>query len=914
MSYRILHTKLYLPSISNIVSRPSLLTKLDGCSSNKLTVITAPSGYGKSTLVCDWIQSRSLDCVWYSIDEKDDFPAIFWAYICEGLRKYDEDIADKAGLVLQQSDKIDYCEFVDWLLDEVIKLTRKRTRPDKLVIVLDDLHYISEKPLLASLNRFIDYLPQWVHIVITSRTLPNLSISYRLSKLELNLIYREELAFDIQDTSSFLDQKLSLTLDEVEIKQILQQTEGWAAAIQLSGITIKAGGSVNSSVSAQSGILSDFLFHEVFNQLDHSLKNTLLSLSLMPRFCSDLCDSINNFDQGSKTISQLLESNLLILPLDKEGQWYRLHTLFQEWLQLYIKEEAKHFNAEKIMNNALEWFDNHQFYDEALEIAVSQQQWVLANNLFQKRYSTLSQLHNTSEAKHILTQFPPSFIESYPKLAIAKAIFHFAIFEYDQACNYLQLIDSRLAKAHSLVGAELEAYCKSSGIGDQEDLSVVKNATKFLRSHIERFSGNTELATTLCEEILADSNLTDRTLLCWCYCGLAADNFLNDEINIAIDHAYKGLSIAKQINDGHCVIASLHWLLSALLQNGKPKLAEKLAIDNLAWLKQKGMSFLPDIGVVYNQLMSLQRELNHLDKAWDSYRALQNINHERTDPRNNINGQFITAIQLFATSNKIEEALELSIDLESYIKSNFGEQHHVAGFNISMVQAALHLKKGNLQPIIQWPSAPEKSNSWEHQFQNERLFYAVAEMIKGQDILPLLNDVAETAARRGANKRIIETNLIRTQYFRLKGDSKNAEMWFSEALKQSSSYGFISLIIDESSTLKPLIVNATTKDITSDYAVTLINEIEKRESYLSNDKDCHQEDQPADHAPLIESLTPREVEVLKLISKGYTNKQISESLSLAASTVKSHLNNLYSKLNVKRRTEALIKSKELGIQ
>lgn len=912
MTYRILRTKLYLPSIENTVQRGALLDKLDSYSQNKLTILTAPSGYGKSTLTCDWLQNRDLDYIWYSIDEKDDFPAIFWNYFCEGLKKYDEKIAAKATLVLQQSDKIDYCDFTDWLLDEIILLTRKRTRPNKLVIVLDDFHHITKETLLTSLNRFIDYMPQWVHVVITSRSLPNLSVSQRLSKLQLNLISREELAFNIEDTSQFLLQRLSLTLTDDETKTICHQTEGWAAAIQLTGLSIKAGGSVNSSVSAQSGMLSDFLFNEVFNQLDNDVKTTLLSLSLMPRFCVELCDAINRYDQGSQVIDQLLASNLLIVPLDNKGKWYRLHSLFQEWLQLHINK-LESVQSQQILNNALEWFEKHQLYDEALEIAVPQQLWELANRLFQKKYSTLSQLHNTSDAEHILKQFPNSVIESYPKLALAKAIFHFAVFEYDQACHFLQFVDSETSKAQQLNGADLSKYCLDSGFNDIKDITSVEATTKFLRSHIERFSGNTHLASTLCKEILADSRLVNSPLTCWCYCGLAADNFLNDEINVAIDHAYKALAAAKQVDDGHCVIASLNWLLSALLANGKPKLAEKITEDNLVWLEQKGMSFLPDIGVIYSQLMSIKRELNKLDEAWSLDHKLQNIDHTRTDPRNNINGQFITRIQLYATSNKLDEAIEQSIELESYIKSNFGEQQHVSGFNISMVQAILQLTKGNLLPIMQFPSAPDKANLWEHQFQNERVFYALTKMLKGQDIITLLDDIAETAGQHGANKRIIESNLLKTQYYNLKGDSLKAELAFSKALELCASCGFISLIIDNSESFKALILDAISKGIASAYATLLIDEIKKKDQYLSSGSISIQDNKPTNRFALIDKLTPREVEVLRLIGTGYSNKQISEHLSLAPSTVKSHLNNLYSKLNVKRRTEALLKSKELGI-
>ena len=913
MSYRIIQTKLYMPTVNNLVPRRSLLSKLDRYSNNKVTIVTAPAGYGKSTLVCLWLQKNKLDYSWFSIDEKDNSSAAFWAYFCEGLRKYDDDIAQKAALLLQQSDKINYCDFVDWLLEALIKLTRKRTRPPKLVIVLDDLHCISNNSLIESINRLIDYLPQWIHIVVTCRIIPDLSVSHRRSKLQLNLITRNELAFDIDETSHFLYQKLTLKLEKKELEELYRQTEGWAAAVQLSGLSIKAGSCVNNSMLAQDDLLSDFLFEQVFQQLDNQIKDILLSLSVVPRFCAELCNSLNGFDQGRKIINQLLDANLLLISLDNEGKWFRLHALFQEWLIGCLENENSHKLAQ-LRSNAIQWLDGNKLYDEALEIALLQKDWQASSLLFSKAYSTLSQLHNTREAEHILNLFPFDIIESRPQLALAKAIFHFAVFQYGEANAYLKLVDVKVGEVKSRFALEPPSDYSKYGFSNQNDLIAIEGASKFIRSHMARFSGDTLLASRLCNEILSDASVDDPRLLCWCYCGLSADNFLNDEMLVCIDYAYQSLAAAKRVSDGHCVIASLNWLLSALIHNGKPQLAEKIALDNLDWLKVRGMECLPDIGVLYSQLMSLQRELNKLNEAWNTYQILQSHKDDRTDPRNNINGKYIASIQLFTSCNRVDEAIELATELEGYIKSNFGSQQYVAGFDIGMVYASLQLRKGNLQAILQWTKESSGPSSiWPYQYENERLFYSIINMVKGRDIEVLLDSINAVSEGRGVTKRVIETCLIRARFFMFKGDHASAKSAFFKALELSAFCGFVSLIIDEASTIKPLLKLAINENVVPDYCHRLLNEIEKRDEMLATDFKLADNDKPVPKEGLVNVLTPREVDVLELIGKGYTNKQISESLSLAASTVKSHLNNIYSKLHVKRRTEALIKSRELGL-
>ena len=235
-----------MPCADSILSRHTLMSRLNEYSQQNLTVITAPSGYGKTSLVVDWISHFDCGYCWFSIDAKNNVASSFWLYVCAGLKRIDESVSERAELFLENSYIEDFSIISDALLESLEKLTRKWNRPQKLVMVFDDFHHITDVKILESFNRFLDYLPSWVNVIITSRNLPNLKIPVRRSKLKANVLLTHDLAFDASQVDEFLKTKLSLTLDQNQLNSLFKKTEGWAAAIQLAGLAIKSNANVDA--------------------------------------------------------------------------------------------------------------------------------------------------------------------------------------------------------------------------------------------------------------------------------------------------------------------------------------------------------------------------------------------------------------------------------------------------------------------------------------------------------------------------------------------------------------------------------------------------------------------------------------------------------------------------------------------
>ena len=275
MNFQLLPTKLHMPATDTVISRSPLTEKLDSYSSNKLTIVYAPAGYGKTTLVCDWLHESRKDYLWFSIDDSNDEPHSFWLYLCEGFNRIDGLMVPSATMLIEQASLTDYSEIVDLIIQDLLKFSRKWDRPNKLVVVLDDFHYIKNKEITKTMNRFLDYMPQWVHVVVTSRRIPELSIPHRRSRLQVNMISQNELAMDRSDIQRFLDVKLSLKLDDADLDLLLKQTEGWVSAILLAGLSLKAGGSVSLSTFSNDEFLSSFLLEEVFNQFDDEFQKDI---------------------------------------------------------------------------------------------------------------------------------------------------------------------------------------------------------------------------------------------------------------------------------------------------------------------------------------------------------------------------------------------------------------------------------------------------------------------------------------------------------------------------------------------------------------------------------------------------------------------------------------------------------------
>lgn len=907
MNQIVLQRKLSIPSSGILFNRPELIEKLNHYSQFPLTVIAAPAGYGKTSLVCTWLQYAAHPVYWLSLDEQNNLPSSFWLYLHQCLKNIDRDLDSEAERMLETHFIDDYCLISDLVLASLEKLSRKWNRPSRAVIVLDDFHCINHPDILKSFNRFLDYLPSWLQIVITARKPPALMLPNRCSKSSAHIIQASELTFKAEEIADFLLTKLDIELSKQQQQRLFDKTEGWAAVIQLTGLALKSGKSFEDCTNTQDSLLADFLFEEVFSQLENDLQTLLIEISLVDHFNLELCQYFNPTRDNEGILQTLVNQGLFVSKVESQTSKipsFRLHSLFRQWLlnhnPLSLEQICQHKKV------ALTWLSNNHNYHQALEISLSLKDWQACSDLMVQLYPSLIHITHFDHVSSILNRIPDEVVKALPHLGLLTALISFSLYEYDRVEEYT---------------AYVESYLNLNPLALKEDDTMsLMMGSMILRAQVARFTGQSTKAHTITKSIESRYYQEHNPLNCWLLLGKGIDYFFDDNITQAIKYNQSALTLAKAAEDGLCTISALSWLLHSLYYNGQISLAISLAEENIMWLQQGSFLSLPNTSSVYAVMAVLYIERNEIELAWQSYTQLLNALNDFTDPREILYNKFHTHFHLLSSTGRYDEARSCLQQLE-YYELQLGKRltpNHSVLLDSKIFNALLEAKIGNRFPLLQ--RVAEMDNEGENEKTDYRLRLLYEQMIQasGHMIMTscevdLFTEIAKSSALNGNIHRQISCYLIPAKIFFALGEQKKAITLFQCALTIAAPHNYINLIIEDERQILPLIHDALELAIESEYCQRLLAAIQARQDDKSiqvkpippqkkaNEADKYQ----AINQGLVEILSPRELEVLGLLNQGNRNKHIAEALSISPSTVKRHLQNIYQKLQINSRTEAI---------
>src|SRR5256714_7079353 len=348
MPTSILATKLYLPRLRpNVVSRPRLIERLHEGLHRNLTLISAPAGFGKTTLVSEWVEGIERPTAWLSLDEGENDPARFLAYLVAALQTIAATIGEGVLGVLQSSQPPPTEAILTALLNEITTL------PDHFVLVLDDYHVIDAKPVDMALTYLVEHLPPQMHLVIATREDPQLPLARLRARSHLTELRAADLRFAASEASAFLSQVMGLSLSAEDIAALEDHTEGWVAGLQLAALSLQgqedAAGFIRLFTGSHHFVL-DYLVEEVLGQQDARLQTFLLRTSLLDRMTGSLCDAVLLIPAGSgqATLEYLEHVNLFLVPLDNERRWYRYHHLFADLLRQRLQQRSASSTGDEV--------------------------------------------------------------------------------------------------------------------------------------------------------------------------------------------------------------------------------------------------------------------------------------------------------------------------------------------------------------------------------------------------------------------------------------------------------------------------------------------------------------------------------------------------------------------------------------
>ncbi|RKR79071.1 LuxR C-terminal-related transcriptional regulator [Marinobacter nauticus] len=908
----LLTTKFLRPTPdSRAVQRQRLDTLLQPESGKRLNLVIAPAGYGKTTLVSQWCAGNSMPTAWLSLDEQDDKPRQFWQYVIGAF--------EHAGLIgLEDCKKLLARQDDDELTPAITGLLNVLAADGNAwSLVVDDYHVISNDTLHRQLAWFLDYLPPGILVTLASRTEPPLPLARWRVRRQVQDIHPGLLAFSEEECQEFFRSTMAMELSEDDIRSICRKTEGWVAAMQLSALAGKKEAVLPGQAlsSPDSRLISDYVLTEVLEQLPEDLKDFLLETACCPRLCAPLCNAVRQRQDSQEKLSSLLSQNLFLIPLDNSNEWFRYHDLFREALLQRIQSAAPS-HASELQSRAIDWLLRHGHVQEGIVQIVRRNDTdhlaaVLAehgNNLIHGGYHL--------PVLEWLDAIPAHKIQDSPQLQMLRI---WGLF----FANRVESLDPLLLEVEDLLDRRV-----ADSHPDAEGALALHSEISLVRSYLARTRNDEKNASDLTRQVLKDIDQISIPLKSVTYYGLGLDYFGKGELNDAEEALESAVHYGQVERKASTVLSSGGLLAWIQYHRGDTDLALETTGRVRQWVDEHyaDPSQPRLISCWQNSaLTEIYRERNQISTA-DGYLAPL-LDHVRkgTEPGQHVVIQYVRGHLAF-TRGDLETAVEA---LEDAVTTGRRRREHIV-FEppaASALLARCYLSSGHaekaracLQPTLDQP-ATNPLNREQNQIALARVQNALGEYQQAQDTLSALIPAAE---RNAHNRHLVEILLVYAEALAHEGRNDESDAMLEKALDRAENAGFLRLFAEESTALRDMLLDfprLRTPGRWNRELLGMLRDLAAGQPGEASFNGSQEANHPIDTArpggehvnALTEPLSQREQEVLVLIHQGLANKEIAERMSVAPATVKAHIRNLYGKLGVSRRTEALAKAREVGL-
>ncbi|MGA2974179.1 MAG: LuxR C-terminal-related transcriptional regulator [Spirochaetia bacterium] len=888
----ILATKLYIPPLRpKIVLRPRLIERLnEGLSSNrKLTLISASAGFSKTTLVSEWIADSKRPTAWLSLDEGDNDPACFLTYLAAALQTIAPNIGAGAIAVFQSPQPPSTESILTALLNEIT------TIPDTFILVLDDYHVIDAKPVDQALTFLLEHLPPQMHLVIATREDPPLPLARLRARGQLTELRAADLRFTPTEAGDFLNQVMELNLTVEDIAALEARTEGWIAGLQLAALSMQGCQDAASFIKSFTGnhhFVLDYLVEEVLQRQSQSIQTFLLRTSILDRLCGPLCDAVlrSPSASGQETLENLERANLFIVPLDNERRWYRYHHLFAELLRQRLQQSASSGNEDMAEYHirASRWYEDHGLEIEAFQHAAAGNDIVHAARIIEGNGIPLHFRGAVASMLDWLASLPTTVLDAKPSLRVRFATLSLVAGQPTGIEEKLQAAEASLAAV--LQGAEPDNKTRDL-IGQ-----IAASRATLALTRYQPAAMITQARRAL--EYLPPDNQLSRFRASWTM-GMAYQ--FRGERTAASQVYAEALSIAQAA--GNVLNTSLATLCLGQLQELDNQL-HPAAETYQRSLQLLGDHYLPpSASEAYLGMARIFYEWNDLEAAEQhGQQALQLARqYDRVIDRYILSEVFLARLKL-ACGDVAGAAAMLAETAQSVRQNNFVHRIH----EVAAAQVLVLLRQGDLATAAQLAKTHELPSS------QARVHLALGDPSAA---LALLSPLRQQMEAKDWQDERLKVMVLQAVALHARGEKEKAIQLLGEALALAEPGGFIRLFVDEGEPMRMTI---------SDFRLSIEKQPHGQEHNLLGyvDKLLAAFAQPAalpqskienQKSKMLEPLSQRELEVLQLIAQGLSNHEIGERLFLALDTVKGHNRNIYSKLQVQRRTEAIARARELGL-
>jgi LuxR family transcriptional regulator, maltose regulon positive regulatory protein len=930
-----LATKLYIPPLRpQVVLRPRLIARLNESLHRKLTLISAPAGFGKTTLVSAWLTELKIEneklrtpidsdnfqfsifnsqfkAAWLSLDEGENDPARFLAYLVAALQTIAPNIGAGVGSVLHSPQPPPIAAILTALLNDIT------TIPNHVVLVLDDYHSIDATPVDLALTFLLEHMPPQLHLVIATREDPQLPLARLRARGQLTELRAADLRFTPAEAAEFLNQVMGLNLAAEDIATLETRTEGWIAGLQLAALSLQGHHDPTSFITSFTGshhFVMDYLVEEVLHQQSEHVQTFLLRTSILNRLCGPLCDAVllDPPASGQATLEYLERANLLVVPLDDKREWYRYHHLFSDVLQArLIKEQPNQVAGLHL--RACVWYEQNNFRSDAIHHALLAEDFKRAADLIEPARSVMRGSYFRSATWFDwVTALPDEFVRTRPMLSVGFAWELLFLGELEAAAARMRDAD-RLLELPADIHDPLAAPSTSLVVRNEEEFQSLRAslaiAWAFHAQALGDVAGTVQharRALTLVSEADYHTRGLASSLL-----GLAC--LTNGDLETA--HTYMADAMTSLRMAGNLVFAISGTYILADIRMAQGRLFDAIITyeQALQLVTAQGEPVLQGTANLHLGLSELYRERGNLEAARQHRLRSEELGKQAALPDWPYS-LYLAQARMKAAQGDLDGALELLDEAERlYHRSPVPDVRPVAA-----LKARVWIRQGRLTEALGWAHGRDlfvdDDLSYLREFEHITLVRALiarytSDRVDGSihqaiRLLERLLRAAEAGERAGS---MIEILVLQALAHHAQGDIHAALMPLERALTIAEPEGYIRIFVDEGIPMAQILSEAVARGIMPDYISKLLAVFEA-EQQKNEDKSYLPPAQP-----LIEPLSQREVEVLQLIARGLSNHEISERLFLALNTVKGHNRKIFGKLQVQRRTEAVARARELGL-
>jgi LuxR family transcriptional regulator, maltose regulon positive regulatory protein len=885
-------TKIQLPlQKSNLLSRKHLLDRLTPGKNAQLILITGPAGCGKTSLALQWVNRNHFRTAWYSMDETDNDFDIFFRYLLTALIQIDDLLEEAIGPLLQDQMRLTEKRVIAPLLGAVSGLG------EDIYLILDDYHVIDMDEIHHALARILKYLPPKLHVVLISRyRIPKALCRFRF-QYDVVEISSEDLKFSDQEAERFFHSVIPLELSRNQIHEVRKFADGWVAGFQIFGFSYQrtmSSQGIEESLKAAGRAAVDYLMNEVVNVQSENVKLFLYQTAALNRFNGEACAFVTGLPDAGKILSDLHRMNLFITPLDPEEKWFRYHPLFSEALREWVNLSFPGL-MEEVQKKAALWFAEHQFLEDAFQYAVASHNFEFMADLLEDYLLFLFERYEVASSLRWLAKLPREVFLSRPLLRLFDCAFNINNRQLEEVHSVLPDIESRQEKLILQYQPPKQTLCR--------DLIV------YLKAISEYYQDTFNVDVQKLNRYIRDISPENSPLAGYVKILMAGSRISLGDLKSAETYMRKA---SGDIFHSESVLAKMTWvhvMAYALRYQGRLNQSEKMLEDAFLFLSRRKLYDAPLKYTLYLPMAWVLYYRHELDKALEyaliSLRYAEQIGHVDLI----LQGYYLIARIYLSRGikDKAAQYARLLLSLSGTL------DHPKLAAHTEALAAALNVGQDEIGFALTWVSRRKlrMDEPFSLYFLVEAMTSAIVSLYRGnlRQAVDLLENLRDRCVKRNLMEIVLEIDILYSGVLWMSGKKDPAKKIMKKALLFAETEGYVQPFVNFSRVILPLMTDMART--TAEYG---------RSAYFNRLlKACGGRD---DNPPLTDlngqkalphGLSERELEIVKWMAEGHKNREIADMAFISVNTVKTHAQNLFKKLGVKSRLQAIMRAQQLNL-